>query len=1364
MMDNEDRVSGVVVEEKGDVGATENGGSVKELKVYRSKKKENLKREREVHSDGSESSEDLLIRRRKVIREEIEVDSKKIVNNGVSESEDGKQSSRLDVFEYDEYDEIDDIVLVKKSKKVRFQVDPDINGGLKAGSSIKSKKAELSRETECSREVIDKGKSVSVRQKELRRKKKKKYEMTKDGEFVALSVPTNISATESSNEMVQSEDDNVLKVMVKKEAGESKKSSELKREGTRKGLRSADTTKQESQQSPPPSPEKNQVKSQKSSSTTNLKVHDTMSKKTVVSSSLCSSHKKSTKLKKEIRNKGFRTLKSELSHSTRHGNKNVGDSRSTEQNRIRDQIRTILLDAGWKIEHRQRNNRDYQDSIYIRPNGGGGLWSIVKAYNAFITEWKNEGGESSKSFTPIPEELISQLTRQRRSKEERMADMAKKKAGKGSNISKKTGQKGSKKDKALCKPEQKKENALWKPESKKESALRKTELKKEKALRKTGKTQKSALASDANLQQGKKKRKQKRGALLVRSSNQKKNSDDGFTPFTGKRSVLSWLIDMGVVALNGKVQYMNRRGTRAMQEGQITRDGIHCDCCGKIVTVSEFEIHAGSNLQQPLQNIYVDSGVSLLQCQLDAWNKQEESDRTGFHLMEYDPNDPNDDTCGICADGGNLICCDGCPSTFHQRCLGIEMFPPGDWHCPNCICKVCKLVGRRRGQGDDTAVSVLLTCGLCEEKYHKSCGLDPDARPIKRNKSYISFCGVKCSKIYNQLQKLLGAKNELEEGFSWSLIRRTESDLDTSSRVLPQKAECNSKLAVALTVMNECFFPIVDQRTGISLIRNVVYNCGSNFNRVNYGGFYTVILERSDEIISAATIRIHGTRLAEMPFIGTRFNYRRQGMCRRLLSAIESALYSLNVERLVIPAIPELLHTWTEVFDFKPLDESQKEEKRSMNMLVFPGTGLLQKEILLQNLTKQKETDGSVVSAVVNAIGFRSTDQSMSEVNIKCDIDEVNDKCDIDSTEPDPSASDKGAVIDEHGLDDKVIAVVSGSTVNSDIDEVNNKCDSGSTEPDPSASDKDAIVDEHGLDGKVIGVVSGSTVNNKCDIGSIVEHDSSASDTVAVDNEHGMNDEIIGVVSGSTVNNKCDIGSIVEHDPSASDAVAVYNEHGMKDEIIGVISVSTVNNKCDIGSIVEHDPSASDTVAVDNEHGMNDEITGVVSGSVTCRDIACDTSDVSNKLGDSCLQEDCATDKEILNSSASVINNEHEIDDAVTDAVVVTLVPADLVCDTTDVASHISVASPGEVITSDSNVIDNADNFACKVCEAISGTLASGDSAFDTCALSNHLCSASVEEESAVDQPNIKENGHISCSPVKSKLQPSSEDASDLLC
>ena len=46
----------------------------------------------------------------------------------------------------------------------------------------------------------------------------------------------------------------------------------------------------------------------------------------------------------------------------------------------------------------------------------------------------------------------------------------------------------------------------------------------------------------------------------------------------------------------------------------------------------------------------------------------------------------NDDMCAVCGDGGDLLCCDTCPQSFHLGCLDLETYPEEEaWVCPDCV-------------------------------------------------------------------------------------------------------------------------------------------------------------------------------------------------------------------------------------------------------------------------------------------------------------------------------------------------------------------------------------------------------------------------------------------------------------------------------------------------------------------------------------------------------------------------------------------------------------------------------------------------------------------------------------------------------
>ncbi|XP_061776410.1 autoimmune regulator isoform X3 [Nerophis ophidion] len=60
---------------------------------------------------------------------------------------------------------------------------------------------------------------------------------------------------------------------------------------------------------------------------------------------------------------------------------------------------------------------------------------------------------------------------------------------------------------------------------------------------------------------------------------------------------------------------------------------------------------------------------------------------TTLHHQRETNTHSNDDECAVCKDGGELICCDGCPRAFHLTCLDppLSAIPSsGSWQCEGC--------------------------------------------------------------------------------------------------------------------------------------------------------------------------------------------------------------------------------------------------------------------------------------------------------------------------------------------------------------------------------------------------------------------------------------------------------------------------------------------------------------------------------------------------------------------------------------------------------------------------------------------------------------------------------------------------------
>ncbi|KAF3682542.1 putative transcription factor MYB48-like [Capsicum annuum] len=418
--------------------------------------------------------------------------------------------------------------------------------------------------------------------------------------------------------------------------------------------------------------------------------------------------------------------------------------------------------------------------------------------------------------------------------------------------------------------------------------------------------------------------------------------------------------------------------------------GIFCSCCNTEVSPSQFEAHAGwASRKKPYGYIYTSNGVSLHEFAISLLKGRKSS------LKD------SDDLCIICADGGKLVLCDGCPRAFHKECASLSTIPRGKWYCKYCesmlqrekfaehnanalaagrvsgvdsieqitnrcirsvknaeeaefiACVLCRAYDfSKSGFGPRTVI----LCDQCEKEYHVGCLKKSKISDLKELPKGKWFCSTNCKRIYSALQNLLNSGEERlpDSCLDATRVKEKEKSLvaggefDVRWRLLSGRVssrETRRLLAEAVSIFHDGFDPIVDSVTGRDFIPSMVY--GRNIRGQDFGGMYCTILTVNSTVVSAGILRIFGQDMAELPLVATRVGSKGKGYFQVLFSCIEKLLAFLGVRRFVLPAAVEAMSIWTKKFGFVELspDQIANYRKTCWQMISFKGTSMLEKMV-----------------------------------------------------------------------------------------------------------------------------------------------------------------------------------------------------------------------------------------------------------------------------------------------------------------------------------------------------------------------------------------------------------------------------------
>ncbi|KAK7341920.1 hypothetical protein VNO80_24861 [Phaseolus coccineus] len=414
--------------------------------------------------------------------------------------------------------------------------------------------------------------------------------------------------------------------------------------------------------------------------------------------------------------------------------------------------------------------------------------------------------------------------------------------------------------------------------------------------------------------------------------------------------------------------------------------GIVCSCCSSKVSPSQFEAHAGwASRRKPYVNIFTSNGQSLHELSISLSQGR-----------KFSTND-NDDLCSICRDGGNLLCCDGCPRAFHIDCVPLPCVPSGTWYCRYCqnlfqkskyikfnendkatgevegidplekinqrcirIVKEFELGGCALCRDQDFSTSfgprTVIICDQCEKEYHIGCLKDHNMQNIEELPEGDWFCSSDCEHINTTLVNLVARGEENLPNPLLSLIKKKYNDkglefgldIDIKWRLLNWKVgkseETRQLLSKVVAIFHERFNPIVHTTTGTDYIPTMLF--GRNIKGEDFSGMYCMLLTVNEVVVSAGVFRVFGSELAELPLVATVTDFQGQGYFQSLFSCIQGLLGSLKVKKFVLPAAAEAESIWTGKFGFTKLEKDEINNYwKYYHMMIFQGTSLLHKQI-----------------------------------------------------------------------------------------------------------------------------------------------------------------------------------------------------------------------------------------------------------------------------------------------------------------------------------------------------------------------------------------------------------------------------------